>query len=64
VGVVVETGRGNFTCRDIELMLKSYSEIPAGYTAPPSGLFLEKVLYEGDKLPQMRLPICLLGEGR
>jgi hypothetical protein len=27
-------------------------------------LFLEKVLYEGDKLPQMRLPICLLGEGR
>jgi tRNA pseudouridine38-40 synthase len=64
VGVVAETGRGNFTCRDIELMLKSYSEIPARYTAPPSGLFLEKVLYEGDKLPQMRLPICLLGEGR
>jgi tRNA pseudouridine38-40 synthase len=46
------------------LMLKSYSEIPARYTAPPSGLFLEKVLYEGDKLPQMKLPICLLGDGR
>lgn len=64
VGVVAETGRGNFTYRDIELMLKTYSEIPARYTAPPSGLFLEKVLYEGDKLPQMKLPICLLGEGR
>jgi len=64
VGVVAETGRGNFTYRDIELMLKSYSEIPARYTAPPSGLFLEKVLYEGDKLSQMKLPICLLGEER
>jgi tRNA pseudouridine38-40 synthase len=64
VGVVAETGRGNFTYRDIELMLESYSEIPARYTAPPSGLFLEKVLYEGDKLSQMRPPICLLVEGR
>jgi pseudouridylate synthase I len=64
VGVVAETGRGNFTYRDIELMLESYSEIPARYTAPPSGLFLEKVLYEGDKLSQMRPPICLLIEGR
>ncbi len=59
VGVVTEAGRGNFTYRDIELMLESYCTIPARYTAPPSGLFLEKVLYEGDKLPEMRLPICL-----
>jgi len=59
VGVVVEAGRGNFTYRDIELMLESCSSIPSSYTAPPSGLFLEKVLYKGDKLPQMRPPICL-----
>jgi tRNA pseudouridine38-40 synthase len=64
VGIIVEAGRGNFSIRDIEQMLNSHSEVPARFTAPPSGLFLEKVLYEGDKLPQMRLPICLLGEGR
>jgi tRNA pseudouridine38-40 synthase len=60
VGITVEAGRGNFSIRDIEQMLSSHSEVPARFTAPPSGLFLEKVLYEGDKLPQMKLPICLL----
>jgi tRNA pseudouridine38-40 synthase len=60
VGITVEAGRGNFSIRDIEQMLNSHSEVPARFTAPPSGLFLEKVLYEGDKLPLMRLPICLL----
>jgi tRNA pseudouridine38-40 synthase len=59
VGVTVEAGRNNFTNRDIEQMLKSYSETPARFTAPPSGLFLEKVLYEGDKLPEIKPPICL-----
>jgi tRNA pseudouridine38-40 synthase len=40
-------------------MLNSYSETPARFTAPPSGLFLEKVLYEGDKLPEIKTPIYL-----
>jgi len=40
-------------------MLLSYSEIPARFTAPPSGLFLEKVLYEGDKLPEIKPLISL-----
>ncbi len=60
VGITVEAGRGKFTRGDIEEMLNFYSDIPARFTAPPSGLFLEKVLYEGDKLPQIKLPICLL----
>lgn len=59
VGVTVEAGRGNFTKRDIEKMLTSYSDLPARFTAPPSGLFLEKVLYEGDKLPPVKPPVCL-----
>ena len=59
VGVPVEVGRNNFTKEAVEKMLISYSEIPARFTAPPSGLFLEKVLYEGDKLPQIKPPICL-----
>lgn len=60
VGVTVEVGRGNFTKRDIEKMMMSYSELPARFTAPPSGLFLEKVLYEGDKLPPITPPVCLI----
>jgi tRNA pseudouridine38-40 synthase len=59
VGVTVEVGRGNFTKDDLEKMLSSYSELPARFTAPPSGLFLEKVLYEGDKLPPIKPPVCL-----
>jgi tRNA pseudouridine38-40 synthase len=59
VGVTAEVGRGNFTKNNIEKMLTSYSEIPARFTAPPSGLFLEKVLYEGDKLSPIKPPICL-----
>jgi tRNA pseudouridine38-40 synthase len=59
VGITVEAGRNNLTNRDIEKMLNSYSETPARFTAPPSGLFLEKVLYEGDKLPEIKPPICL-----
>jgi len=41
-------------------MLKAYSEIPARFTAPPSGLFLEKVLYKGDGLPPIIPPLSLL----
>jgi len=59
VGVTVEAGRGNFNGRDIKTMLTTYSEIPARFTAPPSGLFLEKVLYEGDRLPPITPPVCL-----
>ena len=48
VGVIVEVGRGSLTTRDIKNMLVQYSDLPAKHTAPPSGLFLERVLYEGD----------------
>ena len=59
VGITAEAGRGKFTIGDIEQMLNSYSDIPAQFTAPSSGLFLEAVLYEGDKQLEMKLPICL-----
>jgi tRNA pseudouridine38-40 synthase len=60
IGITAEVGRGNLFPKDIDKMLHSYSEIPAHFTAPPSGLFLEKVLYEGDKLPDIKPPIDLL----
>jgi tRNA pseudouridine38-40 synthase len=60
VGVLVEVGRGKLTARDVEEMLKSFSEMPAQYTAPPSGLFLMQVCYEGDREEPLRLPFLLL----
>ena len=41
--------------------MRGPSELPARYTAPPSGLFLEQVLYEGDKLNRKlpRFPLLL-----
>lgn len=57
VGVMVEVGRENLTIQDVGKMLKSPSEIPARLTAPPSGLYLEQVLYEGDSLKPFALPL-------
>lgn len=45
VGTLAEAGRGNLTSDDIEQFLKVKSTEPAQFTAPPSGLFLEKVYY-------------------
>jgi len=50
VGVLVEVGRGKKTEKDILEYLNHKSAEVAKLTAPPSGLFLEKVLYEGEKL--------------
>jgi tRNA pseudouridine38-40 synthase len=59
VGVIVEVGRGHLSPQGVEKMLVTRSEMPARFTAPPSGLFLEKVLYAGDTLPPIKLPVCL-----
>jgi tRNA pseudouridine38-40 synthase len=56
VGVTVEAGRGNLSLKEIEAMFRQYSEVPARLTAPPSGLFLEQVLYEGDIWRPLQLP--------
>ena len=50
VGILVEVGRGNKTERDIINYLNVNSNEVAKFTAPPSGLFLERVLYKGEKL--------------
>jgi len=52
VGVIVEVGRGRLAPDDAVAMLSKESELPARLTAPASGLFLERVLYEGDPPPQ------------
>jgi tRNA pseudouridine38-40 synthase len=49
VGVLVEIGRGGLTLEAAAAMLRDRSDLPARLTAPASGLFLERVFYEGDR---------------
>lgn len=55
-GILVEVGRGTLSPAEVERMLADASELPAQCTAPPSGLFLAQVLYEGDRLGPLLLP--------
>jgi tRNA pseudouridine38-40 synthase len=44
-GTLVEVGRGNLDEAGVKKLLAERSTAPAKWTAPPSGLFLEKVVY-------------------
>ena len=48
VGVLAELGRGGLSLGEVERFLREDRPEPARLTAPPSGLFLERVLYPGD----------------
>jgi tRNA pseudouridine38-40 synthase len=48
-GALVAVGRGKLTQRDVERLLATRSNEVAALTAPPSGLFLEQVLYSADE---------------
>jgi len=49
VGVLVEIGRGGLEPAAAATFLGESSAAPALLTAPPSGLFLERVFYQGDR---------------
>jgi tRNA pseudouridine38-40 synthase len=53
VGTLVEVGRGHITESDLVELLYNQSNAPAAWTAPPSGLLLEKVTYPGEKKPNL-----------
>lgn len=46
VGALVEVGRGQLSVDDFARFLGQKSNEPARWTAPPSGLFLERVAYQ------------------
>jgi tRNA pseudouridine38-40 synthase len=54
VGVIVEIGRGGLPVTKVDEFLRQPSAVPATLTAPASGLFLERVFYEGDS---RRIPL-------
>lgn len=59
-GVVVEAGRGKLDPRDIPGFFRNHSDVPAALTSPPSGLFLEKVYYPGEKICFTARPVMNL----
>lgn len=52
VGILAEVGRGRKSEKDILFYLNNKSNEPAKFTAPPSGLFLEKVTYKVESIPK------------
>lgn len=60
VGTLVEIGRNNLTENDLKKFLLTNSNVPAKYTAPPSGLYLENVYYKGDKIIKELNPVPLI----
>lgn len=54
VGVLAEIGRGKLAEKDLIYFLEHDSPTPSKYTAPPSGLFLERILFkESERLPEL-----------
>ena len=49
-GVLVEAGRGKLSRKEISGFFRDHSDIPSKLTAPPSGLFLDRVYYKNDKI--------------
>jgi tRNA pseudouridine38-40 synthase len=60
-GVLIEAGRGKLSPADISTFFKTKSDIPAKLTAPPSGLFLERVYYKNDEILYSASPVIKIG---
>lgn len=56
VGVLVEIGRGGMPIEQAADFLNTYSREPAKFTAPPSGLFLERIYYDKKELENLGVP--------
>jgi tRNA pseudouridine38-40 synthase len=57
VGVLAEVGRGAMGDAEVRALLTRKSRAPAALTAPPSGLFLERVFYEADDTEYPIVPL-------
>jgi tRNA pseudouridine38-40 synthase len=64
VGVLAEVGRGSMSVQNVAEMLRQQSSEPAQFTAPPSGLFLERVYYPGDAILTHLQPVLNISHER
>jgi tRNA pseudouridine38-40 synthase len=60
-GVLIEAGRAKLKREDVAAFFKTKSDIPAKLTAPPSGLFLQKVYYKNDEIEYNANPVINIG---
>jgi tRNA pseudouridine38-40 synthase len=56
-GVIIEAGRGKLAPSDVATFFRNKSDIPAKLTAPPSGLFLERVYYRESDIEYTIKPV-------
>jgi tRNA pseudouridine38-40 synthase len=56
-GVLVEVGRGKIRPEEVGSFFRNKSDIPAKLTAPPSGLFLERVYYNKSDIVYKTRPV-------
>jgi tRNA pseudouridine38-40 synthase len=64
VGVAVESGRGGLSPGEISRLFTGDSNAPARLTAPPSGLFLEKVYFPGEPRLDRLSPVITITHER
>ncbi len=64
VGIIVEAGRGKLHPDDVTKFFRYHSDVPARFTAPPSGLFLERVYYRGEELIFSANPVLNIRAGQ
>jgi tRNA pseudouridine38-40 synthase len=64
VGVIVEAGRGRLRPEEISRLFEQGTDTPAKLTAPPSGLFLEKVYYGNEQRRTELKPVLSVSHER
>ncbi len=64
VGILVEIGRGAISPEEVRRMFSEESGEPSKHTAPPSGLFLERVYYAGEARLGALDPVLNVGPSR
>jgi tRNA pseudouridine38-40 synthase len=59
-GVLVHAGKGKLTGKEIQGFIDHYSERPSQLSAPPSGLYLQRVYYPGERFDfHPKIPIVI-----
>ena len=48
-GVLVHCGKGKLTLAEIQGFMDQFSERPSQLSAPPSGLYLQRIYYAGER---------------
>jgi tRNA pseudouridine38-40 synthase len=64
VGVLVGVGKDELSIERVRTFFAEDSDLPAKLTAPASGLFLERVYYDGDERAPAPHPVLNLGRFR